>query len=68
MKTHINRRNFLLGTLSTAATTTFPFTVKASTGVEQRKKNYLDCGKINSTDLRRFYYAGTNTTNDQAIT
>lgn len=62
MKMHINRRNFLLGTLSTTALTVAPFKVTANTEADHpHKKNYIQCGKINSTDLRHFYYTGINT-------
>lgn len=60
MKMHINRRNFLLGSLSTAAVTMTP--LKATATTEAGKKNklqYVHCGKINSTDLRHFYHAAT---------
>lgn len=64
MKMHINRRNFLLGTLGTTAITVAPFKVIASTDADQQyKKTYIHCGKINSTDLRYFYYTGANTKN-----
>lgn len=64
MKMHINRRNFLLGTLSTTAITVAPLKGIANPDIDQQhKKKYIHCGKINSTDLRHFYYTGANAEN-----
>ena len=57
MKIHINRRNFLLGSLSATAITMTSLKVTATTEAEQTNKTqYIQCGKINSTDLRYFYH------------
>lgn len=64
MKMHINRRNFLLGSLSTTVIAMAPLSVKANSGTEQQdKQKYLQCGKMNSTDLRYFYHKENNTGN-----
>jgi hypothetical protein len=64
MKMHINRRNFLIGSLSTTAIAIAPINVKADSGAEQiYKQKYIQCGKINSTNLRYFYYKKDNTQN-----
>lgn len=57
MKMHINRRNFLLGSLSTTALVVAPLNVKANSENElQKPEKYIHCGAMNSTNLRHFYY------------
>lgn len=57
MKMHINRRNFLLGSLGTTAITMTPLNLVAATTTEQKTPTqYIHCGKINATDLRHFYH------------
>jgi hypothetical protein len=64
MKMHINRRNFLIGSLSTTAIAIAPINVKAHSGAEKiYTQKYIQCGKINSTNLRYFYYKKDNTQN-----
>ena len=64
MKMHINRRNFLLSSLGTTVTAIAPLNVKADTGAEQRNtRKYIECGKMNSNDLRAFYYKEDNKEN-----
>lgn len=57
MKMHINRRNFLLGSLSTTAMVVAPLSLKANSDTEQQKSTkYIHCGAMNHTNLRHFYY------------
>ena len=58
MKMHINRRNFLLGSLSTTAMVIAPLNVKANLETEQKSTKYIRCGAMNSTNLRYFYHKG----------
>lgn len=64
MKMHINRRNFLLSSIGSTVAVIAPFNVKADDSDEQQKtKKNIKCGKINSTDLRYFYYKRNNKAN-----
>ena len=64
MKMHINRRNFLIGSLSTTAIALAPINLKAHSGTEQLyTQKYIQCGKINSTNLRYFYHKKDNRVN-----
>lgn len=64
MKMHINRRKFLLGSLGSTVTVIAPFNVKADGSDEQQNTpKYIQCGKMNSTNLRHFYYTGANKAN-----
>jgi hypothetical protein len=64
MKMHINRRNFLFSSIGSTVAVIAPFNVTADDSDEQQKtKKHIKCGKINSTDLRYFYYKRNNKAN-----
>lgn len=66
MKMHINRRNFLFGSLGATAITFTPLKVVANDRTTPAVNRYIQCGKINSTDLRHFYHV--RKTADAALT